>query len=406
MMRQLVFLSTLTVAGMVLGVTRLDAQPANDTLTYELVQARPDLDPLRKGWIEVAFGASIPDRYLSDVDTTVTGTGRWILEVREKNTAAAATIVDVNSVFVAAHSAENRLVSLQPALAVDPATHQIRVRLLEGNFPDVVVDEIKKAKAAAFYGPAKGKGDADLYLKGLVIAAPESGPLYSIDAKAGYFRRVSTGAGAVGAAMTYAVDKASDIGPDTITVDAVYSKVFVLAPATGVIVNADVLGFEFASENNTRNVATGATAQLVIPSLRLATRSYATADFLLGYEAGKNQTNEVTNESLGGFWRTLVGMNAYMLFQGTPVVKRIDVIASWTLRLLAQEEPFTESSAAGATLTDKPRHHVTVAAEFMFSKALGFSVGYKHGSEPPKYEHVRHRTEIGMVLKLKQVNKG
>jgi hypothetical protein len=42
----------------------------------------------------------------------------------------------------------------------------------------------------------------------------------------------------------------------------------------------------------------------------------------------------------------------------------------------------------------------------MVSKGLGFSVGYRHDSEPPTYKDVKHRAEVGVVLKLKQVDKG
>ena len=42
----------------------------------------------------------------------------------------------------------------------------------------------------------------------------------------------------------------------------------------------------------------------------------------------------------------------------------------------------------------------------MVNKSLGFSVGYRHGSEPPTYKYVNHRGEVGLVFKLKQVNKG
>jgi hypothetical protein len=90
-----------------------------------------------------------------------------------------------------------------------------------------------------------------------------------------------------------------------------------------------------------------------------------------------------------------------------PLFPRIDVHAAWTVRLLSSEEPFLAGVVgAVASLTDDPRHLVSVAVDLMFNKGLGFSIGYSHGSEPPKFEQVRHRTEVGLVLKFKQVTKG
>ena len=78
------------------------------------------------------------------------------------------------------------------------------------------------------------------------------------------------------------------------------------------------------------------------------------------------------------------------------------------VRLLAQDEPFTHR-VDGTTITelsDDARHLFTVNAALMLTKALGFSLGYRHGSEPPAYKHVGHRAEIGFVVKLKQIDKG
>ena len=49
---------------------------------------------------------------------------------------------------------------------------------------------------------------------------------------------------------------------------------------------------------------------------------------------------------------------------------------------------------------------VTVMGALMVSKALGFSISYRHGSEPPAYKYVKHGGEFGAVIKLKQGNKG
>jgi hypothetical protein len=394
-------LTTLGIAATAAG------QPAKDTLAYELVSATISATPPRVGFVIVEFGKSIPKRYLEAGNTTLPSGAEWTIETRERANPANTQTVAVTTVFVAADPALNRIVGLNPATPLNPATHQIRVRLREGNFPDVIVADPRKQGVSAFYAPAKGKDDADLYFKGLAVGTAGSKPAYSIDAKFAYQRALGARGGSLGGAATYVVDKASDIGPDTITVTTAYSKVFVWAAATGLILNVDPLGFELDAGNDTRNLRSGARGQFVVPSAQVGAKSYVTADLTAGYEAGRTQKGNAGNDGRG-IWRTVFGASGYALLQGGSVVKRIDITASWTVRLLAQDEPLTRlvDGVSATTQTDEARHLVTVAGVLMVSKALGFSVGYRHGSEPPTYKHVKHRGEVGVVLKLKQVDKG
>jgi hypothetical protein len=144
---------------------------------------------------------------------------------------------------------------------------------------------------------------------------------------------------------------------------------------------------------------------LVVPSVKVGTRSYVTGDLTLGYEAGRTEKGDTPAQRI---WRTVVGAGGYALLQGGPVVKRIDVTASWTVRLPAQDEPMTRliDGVSSTTRTDEARYLVAVAAALMVNKAVGFSVSYRRGSEPPTYKHVKHRGEVGVVIKLKQVDKG
>jgi hypothetical protein len=52
----------------------------------------------------------------------------------------------------------------------------------------------------------------------------------------------------------------------------------------------------------------------------------------------------------------------YALLQGGSVVKRIDITASWVVRLLAQDEPMTKlvDGVSSTTRTDEARHLITV----------------------------------------------
>ena len=383
------------------------AQPAKDTLSYELVSATISPTPPRVGFVVVEFGKTMPKRYLDAGNMTLPRGVEWTIEIREQANPGNVQTVAVTAVFVAANPALNRIVALNPATPVNPATHQIRVRLLEANFPDVIVGEPRRQGASAFYAPAKGKDDADIYFKGLAVGTTESKPAYSIDAKFAYQRALGARGGSLGGAATYIVDKASDIGPDTITVTTAYSKVFVWGAATGLIFNVDPIGLELDANDERRNLRSGARGQFVVPSARIGAKSYVTGDLTLGYEAGRTEKGASPDDA-HGIWRTVVGAGGYALLQSGSVVKRIDITASWTVRLLAHDEPLTKlvDGLPATTQTDEARHVVTVAGVLMVSKALGFSVGYRHGSEPPTYKHVRHRGEVGVVLKLKQVDKG
>ena len=203
------------------------AQPAKDTLSYELVSATMSQTAPRAGFVLIEFGRTILKRYLAAGNTTQPTGTEWTIETRERANPANVQTVSVTEVFVAADPALNRLVALKPSVPLDPATHQIRVRLLEGNYPEVIVAQPKKTGASGFYGPSKGKDDSDIYFKGLAVGTSGSAPAYTIDAKYAYEQSLGVQGGSLGGAVNYNVDKASDIGPDTITVTSTYSKVFV-----------------------------------------------------------------------------------------------------------------------------------------------------------------------------------
>ena len=188
----------------------------------------------------------------------------------------------------------------------------------------------RKAGASGFYGTSKGKDDADIYFKGLAVGTTGSKPAYRSTRSSRISER-SARTRVVGGATTYNVDKASDIGPDTITVTTAYSKVFVWNAATGLILDVDPAGLELDSKNDTRNFRSAGRGRFVVPSAKVGAQSYMTGDLTLGYEAGRTERGDA---SATGIWRTLVGAGGYALLQGGSVVKRIDITASWVMRLL------------------------------------------------------------------------
>jgi hypothetical protein len=287
------------------------------------------------------------------------------------------------------------------------STKRIRIYYLAANVPEVSVGEPVKARARSFYTSAKSKDDADIFFKGTIVTSSVGDPQYSIDSKAGYFRDIGMRWGSVGGQGTFVVDKAANVDPDSVTLGLSYAKVLVFAPATGVMINADAFGYEYDKSDETRNRRTTAFARLVVPSINLGGHRYLTGGLSGGYELGTNEKSTLkrTNTTIQ---RTVVGADGYLLIPALPGVGRVDVSASWLIRLLGSPEPFTEVSDTG-TLTgidEDARHLVVLDVALMFAKALGASISYRNGSEPPDFKKVSNRWTFGLTLKLKQSHKG
>jgi len=281
--------SLVVVLLMVVASPTAAQPPAKDTLTYELVSAEVSSAAGRDGMVNVEFGRSLPARYANAPNSSLAPAPEWSIETRDRKNPSSRRTIGVVRVIVPASPAQDRLVTLEPAAPLDPAREEIHIRMLHANFPEVIVDQPVKQRAAAFYGVAKGKDDADLYFKGLIVAGNDASPSYSVDGKAGYFFAIGSKGGSVGAETTYLVDKASDLGPDSITAGVAYSKVFAFAAATGIIVDASVFDFEFDADNDTRNVVSKASGRFVFPSAHLYGSSYAAAD-VMGARARATRT--------------------------------------------------------------------------------------------------------------------
>jgi len=400
--------------------TTKGAASPKDTLSYELVEASVSREGSRNGQIIVAFGDSMPNTYVNapadPAETARAGLrmsvglpgDRWLIERIDQHNPTSIRRIVPKTVRVVG-SALDRLVMLELTDRITPQIEEderIRVHYLDANFPEVVVRAVKKTSADAFYAAAKAKADADLYFKGTIVTSSVGDPNYSIDSKVAYFQDLGANGGSMGARATFVVDNATNLDPDSVTAGASYAKVLVFGPSTGLIINADLIGFEF-DKKETRNLRTTATVQLVVPSIHLGGYRYITADVSAGYEIGRNQTSTTPRDD-AAIRRVLFGADGYLLIPSFWSIQRIEVSASWTVRWLGTAEPFTAATtgAAVTTTTDNSRHLVLADLTLMFNKALGASVGYRNGSEPPDFKEVRNRTTIGLVLKLKQAHKG
>jgi hypothetical protein len=398
------------------AVIWLAAAPAlaqEDKLTYVLKRAEitPDVNPVNTtltcggaanpNCVEVLFGKSIPE------DEAAGAVGNWsVVAIDENNQTREFTPAEVGV------NRQDKLVVLKMGQsfgaggALNPVTHRVLIRYLQHNFPSVLLGEFEKKDAKEMFTAAKGKKDADIYFSGLATGQRKSGPLYSIDAKAGYLHSLGRG-GAIGGTSTFVTEEESDIDPDSITAAGTYEKIFVLSSPTGIILNSEFVGFELDKKGTTRNLTTEIDGTLVLPSARLGKSTFATVDFMAGAEAGHNYEHPLNPKGLGNFWRPKFGVNAYLLALNPRIFNRINLSANYIGRLPRSAEPFTEkiNGEKMTFLTKRPRHHVGADLDLMFAPSYGVNIKYRYGSLPPAFNLVEHKVSFGFVLQLKQANR-
>ena len=118
------------------------AQPAKDTLSYELVSATISSTPPRAGFVIVEFGKTIPKRYLSAGNTTLPTGTEWTIETRERTNTANLQTVAETAVFVAAEpgpESDRRAEPCDAAERVDPLWTQGLMPQPQG--PTTVVED-------------------------------------------------------------------------------------------------------------------------------------------------------------------------------------------------------------------------------------------------------------------------
>jgi hypothetical protein len=418
MFKRLNWLIILSVAMNLLGATvafsQTDSPPADPT-TYELVQAfffdQPGQTFTDK--IEVAFGKNFPK-----------GPGLAVFKTpdnwRVRTVALKATTVmlpsgNINEVigderyYVPKQVVVNeagKFVTLSLDSQLDRDAHKVTVIFRQFNYPEVTIGPSPKTGGSKIFTSAKGKEDADIYFSGTAAAAQGAKPLYNFESKIGYLQSLRR-YGSIGVRGTVDAAKETNIDPDSITANGTYEKVFVFAPATGIILKSDFLGGEFDKGNETRNLTTKLDAILVLRSAPISETAFATMDFTLGFEGGHNFRHKLDTDGLGGFWRWKLGANAYLVALNALGLNRINVSAEYKVRLMRSAEPFTKKIGDDdvTILSKKPRHHVGINTDFMFSKAFGITMQYRYGTLPPAFKFVDHSVSAGITFKLKQANK-
>ena len=349
--------------------------------------------------IIVEFANTVPE------DEVLKNTNNWRIRVVEKNgDVRNAPVADVE---VIQPPGLTRITVLTVNESFDLDAQRLAVRFQFANFPEFAIGQPRKVGAAKNFAPAKGKADADIYFSGTAAGARGGKPLYSFEAKAGYFFDFKE-KGVLGPRAEINAASESNIDPDSIKTALTYEKIWVFGRAKGLILRSDALGLEFDKKNRNRNFMTDLAGTLVLPPHRFGEGAFGAVDFLAGFEAGHNFRHALNeNEGLGNLWRWKFGADAYFVALNPPLFKRIDFSTEYKVRLLTSAEPFTETIGGRSVtrLTKKPRHYVGSDLDFMFSDALGVTLKYRFGSQPPAFKFVDHSASVGLTFKLKQANK-
>lgn len=415
-------------------IARAQSKPAKNAGKLNLTRARrvPASEDPEKVMLDVRFGDVFPKEYSDakmrdsnkpfelrpDQRNVAEGNPKnWLVEtkaterddVSNENVGARDSFEPVGLFVDPKQKIVYLLVDPAKKAKINPSTHKVAITYKQENYPDVVVGEPERAGADKIYGPAKGKDDSDIYFSGKAIGANKSKPVYSFESKIGYSKDLGL-AGAIGAKATMDAEQGSDADPDSITASASYEKIFLFPPpSTNITFQWDMIGGEFDRKNQTRNIVTAPQAKLVIPSAQFGKNYVGTIDFLAGFEAGNNYKNKLRPEGIGGFFRWKFGAGAYLTALDPPVFKKVHLSANWQVRLPLQPEIFTEKVRGikdpVSSLTRRPRHHVGIDTDFMFSKAFGLTMQYRWGSLPPAFNLVDRKVSAGLVVKLAQTSK-
>jgi hypothetical protein len=205
-------------------------------------------------------------------------------------------------------------------------------------------------------------------------------------------------------------DEASNADPDRIFAAASYRRIFLVGEASGILLRLDPVGGEFDRKKKNRNFISAHDAKLVLPSTRLGEgKNFATMDMFAGFEFGNNYKNTLRPDGIGGFFRWKFGAGAYLVALEPRYLEAITMSAEYVVRLPSSAEIYSEKIRGIEdpvfSLTKKPRHHVGINSDFMFSTYFGMTVDYRWGSLPPTFNMVDHKVTGGIKLKLKQTNK-
>lgn len=250
------------------------------------------------------------------------------------------------------------------------------------------------------YRAARGKDDADVYLSGTFVAAHGSRPSFAADVKLRH-EILSPAGGSLKAAFDLAAANEPNLDPDSIKGSLSYDRVFA---ASAIVLRWALVTGEFARKDDLVNLTSSARVMWAPRSLPLASRTYLALEPFGGFDLGRKLSRRPagTDETVA---RPFFGANAYVLALAPGAgLDRITLGTEFTLRLPQTDEPYTERREGQtlASLTQRARPHLRVDLALQFKAGFGFSVQYRHGSEPPAFARVEHRLALGFTVQLQR----
>ncbi len=272
---------------------------------------------------------------------------------------------------------------------------------------------------STFFGGAKSKADADIYLLGTFLAGEGTKPLYTLDAKLGWVPEWRSSGIYAGLEGTLTINSSAkppvnrtQADPDSITADINIHFVksdwlFSMYPLKG----------EFSRKHPDSNLVPAATVQWT-PIKNVGTRGAIAFYPSIGIEAGRNlmkpSTIDGQSVNLSGYnsiFRGVVGAFAAYYERakkpdpGNPY--QFEITSTFVDRIEVTSEPFlTTSLVNGKSLTKvnfgtNPREYIETNVTWNITPLLGLTVKDTWGSLPPLFALCGQQVTVGLTFKTK-----
>lgn len=281
----------------------------------------------------------------------------------------------------------------------------------------------------SFFGAAKGKSDADIYLSGTFLAGQGTKPLYTLDAKIGWvpeWRSSLSGSAHPRTSIFAGVESSLTINstasppvnrtqtdPDSITADInvhfIRSNwIFALYPLKG----------EFSRRNADSNLVPAGTIQWAWAPKNIGKRSAIAFYPSIGIEGGRNLDKPATFDGAAanlsgynGIFRGVIGAFAAYYFESAKADPdnpyQFEITSTFVDRIVATPEPFlTTSLVNGKSVTKvnfstNPREYIETDLTWNINSLVGVTVKDTWGSLPPLFALTGQQVTMGLTFKAK-----
>lgn len=288
------------------------------------------------------------------------------------------------------------------------------------------------SSSRSFFGAAKGKSEADIYLSGTFLAGEGTRPLYALDAKIGWVPewrnplsssqhpRTSIFAGVESSLTINSTAKPpvnrTQADPDSITADINVHFIksnwtFSLFPVKG----------EFSRDNPDSNLVPAGTIQWAWAPKNFGKRSAIAFYPSIGIEGGRNLDKPATFDGVAanlsgynGIFRGVIGAFAAYYFESAKADPdnpyQFEITSTFVDRILATPEPFlTTSLVNGQSVTKinfgtNPREYIETDLTWNVNSLVGVTLKDTWGSLPPLFALTGQQVTVGLTFKAKFPN--